>query len=595
MNISGTNIIRRLLTGAPRRRPVRRAPVLLSFGLIGFALLAFACDIAPSSGAHAQSHAAQPDAGVGEHIYREGVLPGGRAVRATVQGDVEVEGTQFNCATCHRRSGFGTSEGAAFVPPVTGRALYREREARGADLFRRLFQEVQPRRLRARVRDPRTRPAYTDETLAAALRGGIDPTGRELDPLMPRYRLGKEDAGHLIAYLKSLSSAPAPGVTRSAIHFATVVSDDTGPEKRRALLDVMHAYFRWKNADTGRLLRRPVPAAWYQDDLNETYREWVLHVWELKGRAETWPAQLDALYREQPVFALLGGIGEGDWQPVHDFCERSEVPCLFPHTDLPVVSTEGAYTLYLTKGLTVEAEALAQHLHDAAGGIGATRIVQVYRDTGEGRVLARAFGRALRARGSQGVRERVIGGAQKLTPDFWKNLLERERPTALVLWLGDEDLRTLDAAQTSAGAVRRIYLSYGLLKETPPRSLKSLRDKVYLTYPYALPQAETPHVHRVRAWLRSRGVSGSNERIQFNTYFALAVADHSLMRLAGNFSRDYFVETVEHETESALNPGVFPRLSLGPGQRFASKGSYIVKLSGGAQGGLAPAGEWIVP
>jgi hypothetical protein len=49
---------------------------------------------------------------------------------------------------------------------------------------------------------------------------------------------------------------------------------------------------------------------------------------------------------------------------VHDFCERIEVPCLFPHTDLPVVSPSGAYALYFSQGLTAEAEALARYLHE---------------------------------------------------------------------------------------------------------------------------------------------------------------------------------------------------------------------------------------
>jgi hypothetical protein len=133
------------------------------------------------------------------------------------------------------------------------------------------------------------------------------------------------------------------------------------------------------------------------------------------------------------------------------------------------------------------------------------------------------------------------------------------------------------------------------LKESPLRALKNFRGRVYLTYPYALPVPESPHLYRVRAWLRARGVARANERLQLDTYFALSVADHSLMRLAGNFSRDYFVETVEQETESALNPGVSPRLSLGPGQRFASKGSYIVKLSDSAQGGIEAASGWLIP
>ena len=536
----------------------------------------------------AQTRATRPDAKAGERIYREGVLPSGEPVRASTQGDLAVEGAQLNCASCHRRSGFGSSEGAAYVPPVTGAALFREKGSNGVDLFRRLFQEVQPARQRARLRDPRPRPTYTDESLAVALREGRDPAGRELDPLMPRYRLSDEDARHLAAYLKSLSAAPAPGVDASDIHFAAVVTEGVGPERRRALLDVMRAYFRWKNADTAGMLRRSGSTVWYEEELPATYRGWVLHVWELKGAPATWPAQLDAYYVKRPVFALLGGAGEGSWQPVHDFCEREEVPCLFPDTDQPADTAE--YTLYLSGGLAVEAGALARHLRERVGPDGAKRVVQVYRDAGGGAVLARAL-----ARGAPGLRERVIRGSEKLTPAFWKELLEGERPSALVLWLDENDLLTLDSARPSADTLPEIYLSYGLLQEPPRRALRSFRDHIHLTYPYALPSPESPHAYRVRAWLRARGVARSHERLQLNTHFALSVADHSLMRLAGNFSRDYFVETVEQETETALNPGVFPRLSLGPGQRFASKGSYIVKPSGGAPGGLEPASGWIIP
>src|SRR5215216_5960853 len=144
--------LRRIRAGARRGRRSLCAAALFACAL---------CVCAFASPSVAQTPAAKYDATLGERIYREGVLPGGGRLRATVQGDVEVEGTQFNCATCHRRSGFGSSEGAAFVPPVTGPLLYREKEPRGAELFRRLFQEVQPQRARARVRDPRTRPAYT--------------------------------------------------------------------------------------------------------------------------------------------------------------------------------------------------------------------------------------------------------------------------------------------------------------------------------------------------------------------------------------------------------------------------------------------------
>jgi hypothetical protein len=40
---------------------------------------------------------------------------------------------------------------------------------------------------------------------------------------------------------------------------------------------------------------------------------------------------------------------------------------------------------------------------------------------------------------------------------------------------------------------------------------------------------------------------------------------------------------------------VYPRLSLGPGQRYASKGAYLVQFSGSNGMQNMPEPEWIVP
>lgn len=562
----------------------------------------------------AQKHrSARPDPSLGRRIYREGVLPSGKPVRAVVQEDIALEGEQASCASCHRRSGFGESEGAVYVPPVAGSMLYGEKETRRTDLFRKLFQEAQPNQYRARVRDPRSRPAYTDATLARALREGVDPSGRTLDAPMPLYDLSDEDAAHLIAYLKTLSYAHAPGVARDAVHFATVFAGDVSSERRRATLEVFNAYFNLKNKETRGLLERPGHAAFYDEESYAPLREWRLHVWELKGDERSWPAQLEAHYERRPVFALLGGAGEGDWRAVHDFCERAETPCIFPNTAQPYVADEGAYAVYLSKGLTAEAEALALHLRETSAEEKG-KIVQVFRDEAEGRTLARAFREGLSDEDRARLRDLALTATEKHMGEFWRKTFEEERPSTLVLWLEDEDLSTLARASlryseaVRASEVGRVFLSYGLLEASAPnaraglaapRALReSLSAEIFLTYPYALPQAAKPHAFRARAWMRSRKIERTHEREQLNLYFALNLTDHALANLAGNFNRDFFIESVERETELVQNPGVFPRLSLGPGQRFASRGCYIVKLSeSGAKDEtrLEAASVWLVP
>jgi len=539
----------------------------------------------------AQMASAQADPALGKRIYRDGLLPSGQPMRAVLQDDIAVDGTHLNCAVCHRWSGFGATEGAAFVPPITAGALYHPRDLNRADLFRKMYQEVQPKTRWLRARDPRVRPAYTDETLRIALREGKDPTGRALDPLMPRYQLSDDDIGHLIAYLKTLATTPAPGIDAEVIHFATVVTDGVAAAQREAMLDVMHAYMQRKNADTDAKRKRAGFSLYYKDEFVGAYREWKLHVWHLRGPGNTWRAQLDAYYRAQPVFAMLSGISTGMWEPVHTFCEEAEVPCLFPHTPLPGISSGGAYGFYFSKGLSGEAQALARYLAATQGGL----VVQVYRDRASGRVPAQALHQALHGNPNILLQDEALSRDAPLTAGFWQRLAQQDPDAVWVLWLDAADMDTLVTAAESLESLPQIYLPASLIPALSASWPPHLDAKLFFTYPYTLPDQTLPRRYRVRAWLRSRRLALTHERIQLNTYFALSIADHALVHLVEHFSRDYFMESIEHETENALNPGVYPHLSLGPGQRFASKGSYIVQLSAAAPGGLQAVSGWIVP
>ena len=172
------------------------ALLLMFTGLTGFAVAAPPLDLP-----------AREIQRLGERMYREGILPNGQVMQAFVSDDIPVDGTAFTCVSCHLHSGLGPIEGEVVTPPTNGRILYQERNPyiKGAEFVPSIanYAKYLPER-----------PAYSDESLAALISAGIDPTGRSVLKAMPRYELDDHDMAIMIAYLKTLSAQLPPGVNR---------------------------------------------------------------------------------------------------------------------------------------------------------------------------------------------------------------------------------------------------------------------------------------------------------------------------------------------------------------------------------------------
>lgn len=559
-------------------------PVRKSVGpaLAALALLSIQTTGGPLGGTGAEPSSGDPE--LGRRIYREGRLPSGAEVQAEL-GSVRVSGDAFTCAACHRPSGYGSEEGATPVPPITGEALLAPRRLDRAEGFRRLYQEDQSDPFYARVRDPRLRPGYDLDALDTALRTGRDPAGRILDPWMPRYAFRRDDLEHLAAYLRTLGDGPDPGVELRRIHLATVIGPGVDDRRSRAMLDVMDAFIQRRNLEVEGLRARPGHSPNHRADFAATWRDWKLHVWRLRGPPESWGPQIRDAYRRQPVFALLGGLTEGSWRPIHEQCEALRLPCLFPNTDLPVADGDaGDSTLYLSRGLVGEAGALARHLQKYRPD---ARVLQVHNEAPRSVAGAEALAHAL------GDRVETLALESPVDDRTWNRLTAAASPPApsppaqvLVAWLGDSGLAQRPLPEDSP--IDTVVLSGGLLGTAPTQTSPALSGRILLTWPFAMPDRSIPRSYRVRAWLRSRGLHADDERLQLDTYFTLSVADHAMRHLVTRFDRRLLIERIEHETENTLSPGVYPRLSLGPGQRFASKVCRVVSLSDGGALTQAP-------
>ncbi|MEQ1740855.1 MAG: hypothetical protein ABL884_13230 [Methyloglobulus sp.] len=513
---------------------------------------------------------------IGKQIYLTGHTSSGEAIQAIVGGNAPVNGDQFSCVSCHRRSRLGSSEGGKQVPPLTATALFKPAQMS-------VTRGVLPKAFK---HNGSTRIPYTDESLAKAIREGIDPTGRKLDPLMPRYILDDNNIAALATYLKTELSSN-PGVDDSTLHFATVVTEGVDPVKRKAMLDILTGYFQDKNADTRHNTKRAKFSAY---KMYQVYRKWELHVWELKGDESTWPMQLEVYYRNQPVLAMVGGLSASGWQPIHQFCEQFEVACLFPNTDVPVISESDFYTTYFSKGLTLEAETLASHLKNVNSKAKNLPLIQIYRNKGQNAVPAKALREALQKTDNFHLQDIAIADLQPLTPKFWDDQMKKLDNGILVLWLNKEDIENLNKLPSGITAV---YGSANLIDEQIQKLSDTTKANLYLIYPWELPDTKEPRLMRVKSWLKSKQIPFVDEHLQANTFFSVQILGEVITHLLDNFSSAYIVERVEGMLGTLSSRSIYPHLSLGAGQRFASKGSYIVKVS--HDGHLVPAEDWIVP
>jgi len=514
------------------------------------------------------SAALSPDERIaaGERLYRKGLRASGMPVTGTVQGDVPVSGSQFSCVNCHLRSGMGSSEAAIVAPPINALTLFTPRET-----------------------EPHKRGAYDEKSLARALRTGVDPTERELDPLMPRYVLDDEDVGSLTAYLRTLSAAPSPGVGASTLIFATVVADGAPPAKRAAMLGVLNAYFQFKNAQTRDESRRADRSEALKQPMYQAWREWVLRVWELHGPPSSWKEQLDAYYRKEPAFALLSGMAEEDWSPIHDWSESHRVPSLLPITDRPALREGDFYTLYFSKGVALEAQVIATRLakiHAPA------RVVQLFRAGGIGEAGARELRQALQAAGTAASVEDVTIATQESPAAAMRRGIGSGPPAAMVLWLDRADLEAISASGAGA-AIRTVYLSATLSDLVPGAALPALGDESILASSFSLPEEGRLRAKRLEIWLAQRGLPKDEFRVRDETFFACMMAGEGLMHVKQYLYRDYFLELIDHTAGAAAYASTFPRLSFGPGQRYLAKGCYLLPL--GPNRSAASRDAWVVP
>ncbi|TLY76213.1 MAG: c-type cytochrome, partial [Gammaproteobacteria bacterium] len=476
-----------------------------------------------------------------EALYRQGILPSGQPLRAERQRAEPLEGAAAACVNCHRRSGFGTEEGRIVIPPINGKYLFRDSSVETAQMAHPGGEAASPRRSR-----------YTDQSLARAIRSGLDPDGRSLDYLMPRYQLDDATMASLIAYLKQLSSHPVPGATGDILEFATIVTPDADPVKRDGMLDVLNHFFDNKNA----FYRGQDPPLQSSRRIHfRVLRRWQLHVWQLSGPPQTWEAQLQQRFKAEPVFAVISGIGGKTWAPVHRFCEKQSLPCLMPNVELPVVAEKDFYPLYFSRGVLLEADVVANRLSAAADRAMPPRVVQVLRPDDIGVAAAKELAAALAPLGAKITTHELK--SKQAAQELAEVARDAAAADALVLWLRPDDLQALPVSG-SAPAPKSVFVSglMGRLENAPLPA--SWRGVTRMTYPFDLPQQRVIRMNYPLGWFTIQHIPVVDERTQADTYLACSILAEAASNMLDNFVPDYLIERVEVQLSHRIINGYYP-------------------------------------
>lgn len=472
----------------------------------------------------------------GAHLYESGASSRGGEVLATFR-ELRLPGTQLACASCHGPGGRGGVEAGIVVSDIRAKTLFAAR--------------------RRSDRPDENRPAYTRESLSRVLREGVDPAGRELEELMPRYEIADEDLADLLDFLESFGRGPVPGLGSETLDLGMLMPR-SGPTARSALAiqTVVERALEAVNARGGvhgRTLR--------------------LRVVECGSTSAEAMRAIEALPRhgDGSVFAFVANSGAGASTEVLAALDRRRVPTLGPiafdvgdvrHCVFPVLPTfvdQGhAIAEWLRRRVIDDAPAS----EDQRWASGRRASVSIESHGEAGQAMAQAVRSAAKRHGVQ-LEEGELEGA------------------AIRLVLG----APFDRSPGSGGAVRPTLVVPTVFLNGPPASKKDL----VLMAPPIGPGVWSPYsCEGLDELLRDEAtVRGCDRALVTSAYVTTLAVTRALAACGRDLDRNLFLDEL---TDGApIRSGVLPPLCFVPG-RAAAAG--VLALEHDATGALVNL-EWV--
>lgn len=261
------------------------------------------------------------------------------------------------------------------------------------------------------------------------------------------------------------------------------------------------------------------------------------------------------------------------------------MPCLFPNVELPVVEEDAFYPVYFSRGVLLDGALIRT---DPTFSASEGRLVQVFRAGDVGAAAASDL-----ATGTAAGRSVLVPlSASPDEAELAAAIGTARAGDRLVLWLRPADLARLPV-EPPAGVTVFASGTLGGLERAPLGS--AWRPVTTVAYPVDLPEQRQTRMNFPLRWFQVAGIKLTHERVQVDTYLSCVILSETLGHMLDSFVPDYLVERAEVLLSHRLVNGFYPRLGLAPGQRFASKGGYLVTFADPSGTRVTPKGGWVIP
>jgi ABC-type branched-subunit amino acid transport system substrate-binding protein len=472
----------------------------------------------------------------GKQIYNEGTSPTGRPIEAVLgEGSTRVPGSLMLCSSCHGFDGKGRAEGGITPSIVTWEAI------------------ISP--LRSKDALGHRRPAYTLLSLRRAITSGVDPLGKSLGVVMPRYQMSPRDLNNLIEYLKVLGKETEPGLTATSIRLGTIVPA-SGPYAASGQHSValIRAYF---------------------DDLNQQGgiygRRLELLALPVSGASPDIARQAEQFVRASNLFAMVGILAPGAETNLADLMERLGVPAVGAFASNTEEDAAGrSKSFYLLSGLSQQARVLVKFAGDHAGDA-ATKIAVVYPES-----MAE-----LAERVTEQCRSASLTDVTQLKytkfegKQFAESLAGQSVRTVFFLGRG----RELAEMLANAPALRwepTVYQPGALAGEDVLGITPAFDDRVFLSFPTLPSDLESEAVGEYNALAARHKLSQAQPARALATLASAKVLIEGLRRSGQQLGREKFIATMA--AMYGFQTGLTPPISFGANKRIGALGAYVVKL-----------------